>query len=108
MKKQKHSKLTKNQLRKLIQEEFQNIMSEGEYEDAINALAPRSGGQAEEGESAKFADAIAALEIMHQNLEGIIAQLRELPGAPLGTDIAMAHSSLDEALSHLSRRRRRS
>ncbi len=47
-------------------------------------------------ESAEFAEAIAALETMHQNLEGIIGRLKEVPGAPLGTDIYMAHPGLDE------------
>jgi len=89
-------KITKGMILQMLQEEFQNIMSEGEYEDAINALAGDAEEAEEEIESTEFAESIAALETMHQNLEGIIDRLKEVPGAPLGTDIAMALSGLDE------------
>lgn len=69
-----------------------------------NISTNRDDGE-EEYESNIAAEAIAALEKMHQNLEGIIAKLKEAPNAPLGTDIAMAYSSLDEALTHLQRRK---
>lgn len=92
---EKKTKITKGMILQMLQEEFQNIMSEGEYEDAINALAGDAEEAEEDIESTEFAEAIAALETMHQNLEGIIARLKEVPGAPLGTDIAMALSGLD-------------
>ena len=60
----------------------------------------------EEYESNVTAEAIAALEKMHQNLEGIIDRLKEDPNAPLGTDIAMAYSGLDEALSRIRPRKK--
>jgi len=60
----------------------------------------------EEYEPNVTAEAIAALEKMHQNLEGIIDRLKEDPNAPLGTDIAMAYSGLDEALSRIRPRKK--
>jgi hypothetical protein len=99
-------KITKGMVLKMLREEFQNVMSEDD----------------EEEESTEFAEAIAALERMRgklkgiaaeiadfrgarresnalnaqiDNLEGIIDRLKEVPGAPLGTDIYMAHPGLD-------------
>ena len=76
----------------------------GMGEISENISTNRDDGE-EEYESNTAAEAIAALEKIHQNLEGIIAKLKEAPNAPLGTDIAMAYSSLDEALTHLQRRK---
>lgn len=97
-------KITKGMVLKMLREEFQNVMFEDDDEDDAeeNAISHAWLGadhdrEEEEGvELTEFAESIAALETMHQNLEGIIDRLKEVPGAPLGTDIAMALSGLDE------------
>jgi hypothetical protein len=111
-------KIKLDQLKKIIREELAGELSENASNDASEEDAAESeggntldvidsgdekdsnvsgmGSISEEEGSSDLAEAIAALETMHQNLEGIIDRLKEDPNAPLGTDVAMAHWGLDD------------
>ena len=107
-------KIKLDQLKKIIREELAGELSENTSNndgELANAIGEPDDGQigdkaeednndmsklAEEEGSSDLAKAIADLETMHQNLEGIIDRLKEDPNAPLGTDVAMAHWGLDD------------
>ena len=50
-------------------------------------------------ESRNLAQSIADLEDLFVNLDSIIADIKQVPGAPLGTDIAMARGGSEEEVS---------
>tara|TARA_R110002126_G_scaffold263981_2_gene406878 strand:- start:544 stop:882 length:339 start_codon:yes stop_codon:yes gene_type:complete len=111
-------KIKLDQLKKIIREELAGELSENtsnddsegnaaglergntldvtDSDDEKDSNVSGMGKISEEEGSSDLAEAIAALEAMHQNLEGIIARLKEDPNAPLGTDVAMAHWGLDD------------
>ena len=111
-------KIKLDQLKKIIREELAGELSEnasnmaserdaaasegGNTLDVIDTGDEKDSNDSDMGEisededSSDLAEAIAALEVMHQNLEGIIDRLKEDSNAPLGTDVAMAHWGLDD------------
>ena len=134
------AKITKSVLRKMLEEEYQNVMEVSGWSDREKldrGLGKTRGNleisdelefpdeleiSDEEYGPSRFAEAIANLENMHGNLEGIVAvvdeaagpnestreltdlrdklekiidNIKALPGAPLGTDVAMSHWGRD-------------